>query len=222
MFSNMPKDNSRLYLKLLLRKSLLALAAVEKNAALDLFAGKGELARRIYLDFRELHLVEKDPQQFSRLEAGFAGHAAARTWKMDNRKFLREKLPGLSGLDLVDFDAYGSPNLQIQWFFAHFQVKKPLLVFATDGGILSQIRGGGFAPDLYLAGGLAGPASFDPEKAGARASGYERIIYRNYERLIRGFWDELAKRHNFRIELFKLIEKKGGQVTYYGAIIEPR
>ncbi len=211
MFQSKTKDNSSLSLKILLRKSFLGIGAVPKRVALDLFSGKGEIARRAYLDFPELHLVEKNPRQVELLKAGFAGLTRARIWEMDNLEFLQKHLPGFPGLSLVDFDAYGSPNKQIQAFFSACKIREPILIFATDGGVLATIRGRGISPDLYLAGSDQG-----------WGAGYDPVIGRNYERMIRCFWDELSKRHNFRIELFKIIWKKGGQLAYYGLLIKPR
>jgi hypothetical protein len=59
MFETKSIDNSSILVKLMLRKSLLDLRAVEKTAALDLFAGTGEIASRVYAGFPELHLVCK-------------------------------------------------------------------------------------------------------------------------------------------------------------------
>jgi len=210
MFETKTKDNSSLYLKVLLRRSFLNLGAVEKNVALDLFSGKGEIASRAYAEFKELHLVEKDSRQIKGLKEKFLNSERARIWQMDNLKFLHKKLSGFSELNLVDFDAYGSPNQQIKEFFSNWKLKAPLLVFATDGFALARIRGGPFCPEMYFAGA---------DKDGAY--GYDSVLAKNYDRLIRGFWEELSKRHKFRIELFKLIWKKGGQVAYYGTLIKP-
>jgi len=211
MFQTRPKNNSNLFLKLLLRKSLIDLKVVNKGVALDLFAGGGEIAGRLYRDFRELHLVEKDGRKFARLQSAFSNCPGGRLWKMNNLEFLKGKLHTLSGLSLVDFDAYGSPNKQLQLFFQNWKIKAPLLVFATDGFILARIRGSSFSPELYLAG---------PDQA--KGAGYDPVLFRNFEILLRGFWDELAKLHNFRVSLLKILRKKGGQIAYYGTFIEPK
>jgi len=211
MFATRPRDNSSLLIKLLLRQSLLDLGAVERSGALDLFAGAGEIASRLYLDFQEIHLVEQDEKKFRRLEQKFLNRKNARLWNADNREFLQQKLRALPHLSVVDFDAYGSPNRPIQLFFANWQLKSPILVFATDGFILARVRGLGFAPELYL----AGPDS-------KCAGGHDPVLNRNFELLVRSFWQELAKLYNFRIALFKILWKKRKQVAYYGLLIEPR
>jgi len=211
MFETRPRDNSSLLVKLLLRQSLLELGAVEPSGALDLFAGTGEIASRLYLNFQELHLVEQDEKKFKRLEQKFLNRPNTRLYNADNREFIQQRLRSIKRLSVVDFDAYGSPNRQIQLFFDSWRLKSPLLVFATDGFSLARLRGLGFAPALYL----AGP---DAKSAGGR----DPVLNRNFELLVRSFWNELAKLYNFRIALFKLLWKKRKQVAYYGLLIEPR
>jgi hypothetical protein len=211
MFETKPKDNSKLFLKLLLRKSFMGLGLVEKGVAVDLFSGAGTIADRLYRDFRELHLVENDAKKLARLESRFSQCPNAHIWKMDNLDFIKNNLAALPGPSLIDFDAYGSPNKQIHAFFESRALKDPLLIFATDGFFISRLRGRTFSPELYLAG-----------RDRENATGYDPVLTRNFELLIRGFWDELSKRHNFRISLFKILWKKGGQVAYYGTAIEPK
>ena len=130
---------------------------------------------------------------------------------MDNLKFIAQKLSLLPDLSVADFDAYGTPNRQVKLFFENRKLRKPLLVFATDGFRIARIRGANFSPQLYF----AGPDSGSVNR-------YDPVLDRHNEALIRTFWDELAARHNFRILLFKLLRKKGGQVVYYGTWIEPK
>jgi len=211
MFESGAKDNSSLFLKLVLRKSFLELNLIEKNVALDLFAGRGEIASRVYSDFQRLYLVEKDGGKFALLKERLKAHSGARVCRMDNLKFIAQELPRVfagSDLNLVDFDAYGSPNRQVQAFFSNWRVRGRILVFATDGGYLARIRGRAFSPWLYLSGPDRGNGYF-----------YDSVLARNYEQLIKGFWAQLARERNFKIELFKLIWKRGAQVAYYGVCI---
>jgi len=213
MFETKARDNSSLYLKLLLRKSFLNQKLIEKNIALDLFAGRGEIASRVYSDFQRLHLVEKDGAKFDLLKERFKADRSVRLWRMDNLKFIKQELARLlagSELNLVDFDAYGSPNRQVQAFFSVWRVRARILVFATDGGYLARIRGRAFCPRLYFSG---------PDQTNGYF--YDPVLAKNYERLIKGFWAELAKEKNFKIDFFKLIWKKGKQVAYYGVLVAP-
>ena len=211
MFKTEPQDNSSLLLKTLLRKSLLDLRATDRGTVLDLFAGRGEIAVKVYGGFREVHLVEKNSKQFAVLENKFAACPSVRLWRMDNLKFIAQKLALFPELRVVEFDAYGTPNHQIKLFFENHKLKKPLLVFATDGFRIARIRGANFSPQLYFAG---------PDRGSVNR--YDPVLDRHNEALIRTFWDGLAARHNFRILLFKLLRKKGGQVVYYGTWIEPK
>jgi len=90
MFNSAPKQHSHLLLKLLLRKTFLNLATIEHSVALDLFAGSGEISSRLYLDFEEIHLVEKDPKRFAGLKEKFSHLEKAHLWQMNNMDFLIE------------------------------------------------------------------------------------------------------------------------------------
>jgi hypothetical protein len=205
-------DNSSLLLKVLLRKSLIEMSGISRTTALDLFAGNGEIASRAYADFSELRLVEKSPAKAARLKEKFAGAACkVRIYRTDNLEFLAAQPGALPDPDAVDFDAYGSPNAALRLFFERKKIAKPTAVFATDGYRQSLVRRNAFSPGLYLAGGEQKNAFCD-----------DRLVFRDFEKIIRGFWEELAQRYGFEIRLFKLIWKKGGMVAYYGTIIQPK
>ncbi len=205
MFNSAPKQHSHLLLKLLLRKTFLNLATIEHSVALDLFAGSGEISSRLYLDFEEIHLVEKDPKRFAGLKEKFSHLEKVHLWQMNNLDFLKEHLRSIPDITLVDFDAYGSPNHQILEFFKNYPFRNSLLIFATDGGRLARIRARRFNPALYFAG--------PEQKSGA---GYDPVLTHNYQKLIQGFWKELAKIYGFEIKLFKLLWNKTKGVAYYG------
>ncbi len=211
MFASTSKDNSNLYLKLLLRKTFLELAQPEKSVAVDFFAGGGEIAKRLYLGFEDLHLVERDEKKFSFLEHRFSSTFNVHLWKMDNIEFIRNHLPGIPDLSVADFDAYGSPNRQLLEFFKNYRIAQDLLIFATDGAKLARLRARRFSPKSYFAG-------LDEKSA----VGYDPVLVENYEQLIFGFWKELADRYAFKIEAFKLIWKKSLGVAYYGVWLRPK
>jgi len=211
MFNSTPKQHSHLSLKLLLRKTFLNLAPVEHTVALDLFAGSGEISSRLYLDFEEIHLVEKDRKKFAQLKEKFSHLEKIHLWQVNNLDFLKEHLRSIPEITLVDFDAYGSPNRQILEFFKNYSFKNSLLVFATDGGKLARIRARRFNPSLYFAG-------LD-QKSGI---GYDPVLTQNYQKLIQGFWKELVKIYGFEIRLFKLLWNKTKGVAYYGLWLAPQ
>jgi len=217
MFSHQaPTDNSNKQIKFLLRQALLP--RIEPKVALDLFAGRGEIAGRLYQGFREIHCVEKNPRAFAFLEKRWGTVIPAgpqspviHLHRGDNLKFISEKVAEIDGINLVDFDAYGSPNPQIKAFFRHHPVTEPMLVFATDGGKLAQLRGASWHPDWYSA----------KEPEGPSAARYQATVARNYEALIRQFWQEMASAHHFRIQVFRLYWKQRRLLAYYGLHLIP-
>lgn len=212
MFRNAPaKDHGSRQIKFLLRQALLP--RLKLKVVLDLFAGRGEIAARFYLGGEELYLVEKNPKSFAFLARRFEGKTSPEVhlYCEDNLKFLAARVAGLSRINLVDFDAYGSPNRQIKRFFSLYRVREPMLVFATDGGKLALLRGAHWHPDWYSAREADGPP----------ASRYHALVARDYETLIRGFWREMAAAHGFRLLSFPLVWKPGNLVAYYGLLLQP-
>ena len=217
-----PKDHSNKQIKFLLRQALLP--RIEPKVVLDLFAGRGEIASRLFLGFRELHCVEQNPRSFDFLQQRFAPTLGARVTPpaqaaqplihlhhRDNLEFISETVAGIPHINLADFDAYGSPNPQLKAFFRHYPVAEPTLVFATDGGKLARLRGRPWHPDWYSAREPEGPA----------APRYNHTVAQGYELLIRQFWRELSCAHAFRIQTFKLVWKRGKMVAYYGILLSP-
>jgi hypothetical protein len=205
-------DQGNKYLKLLLRKAMLS--RIQPQTALDLFAGRGDIARVLYQGFEELHCVERDTRKFAALEKNLSKVQGPRIHlhRMNNRLFLQNMVKEIPRINLVDFDAYGSPNLQVKTFFAHYRLEGPTLIFATDSGKISCQRGRRFSPDLYSSCPGTNPGG----------TGYNPVLVHGYEKLIRQFWFEMAKAHRFRIELFKILWKKRRLVAYYGLLISPR
>ena len=216
MFSRQaPTDNSNKQIKFLLRQAMLP--RIEPGVALDLFAGRGEIASRLYqprsAGFREIHCVEKNPNSFAFLEKRFAGveNPQIHLHRGDNLKFISEKVAEIDGINLVDFDAYGSPNPQVKAFFRYYRASEPMLIFATDGGKLARLRGRLWHPDWYSA----------REPEGPPAPRYNHTVAQNYELLIRQFWRELSRVHAFSIQTFQLVWKRGKLVAYYGILLKP-
>ena len=206
-----PKDHGNRQIKFLLRQALLP--RIEPKTVLDLFAGRGEISARLYQGFRELHCVEKNPRAFAFLEKRFSNlsEPAIYLHRGDNLRFISEKVAGISDINLVDADAYGSPTPQLKAFFQHDRVTEPMLIFATDGGKLARLRGRLWHPDWYSA----------REPEGRPAPRYNYTVVQHYELLIRQFWREMARAHAFRIQTFQLVWKQGKLVAYYGLLLAP-
>ena len=208
------KDNSSRQIKFLLRQVLLP--SIRPQVGLDLFAGRGEIASRLYLGCEELYCCEKDPKSFAFLQKRLGERLAPGAPKIhllhgDNLKFLADQVAGIQGINLADFDAYGSPNPQIKLFFRQRRVTEPMLIFATDAGKLALLRGAAWHPDWYSA--------LEPE--GLPATRYHPLVARDYELLIRRFWQEMAEAYGFSLKTFPLCWKRERFVAYYGLYIEP-
>ena len=206
-----PKDHGNKQIKFLLRQVLLP--RIEPKVALDLFAGRGEISARLYSAFREIHCVEQNPRSFAFLEERLEGveNPQVHLHRGDNLNFISEQVAGIADINLVDFDAYGSPNPQVKAFFQHYRVSEPMLIFATDGGKLARLRGRLWHPDWY--------STREPE--GPAAPRYNHTVVQNYELLIRQFWRELGRVYSFRIQIFKLVWKARKGVAYYGILLAP-
>jgi len=211
------KDHGFIEVKWLMRKGLLE--EVRPRVALDLFAGEGVLARSLYCGFKRVHAVEKDPAKARRLElkARQAGLHMIEVHTMDNREFIKNVLPGLSGVTMVDFDAYGNPLPAVKDFFNAWRPWTRTAVAVTDGGRLSISRGCAINMQSYLAGQARG----QDLPAGARLK-TRPFSPLEYQLMVRAFWQELARIHGFNIMDFVSAWKKGKGVLYYGIVIEPR
>ncbi|OGP58278.1 MAG: hypothetical protein A2V67_20585 [Deltaproteobacteria bacterium RBG_13_61_14] len=216
-----PKDHSNKQIKFLLRQVLLP--RIRPRVGLDLFAGRGEIASRFYLDFEELHCVEKNPKSFAFLQKRLGARLTLEArvpspalplihlHRGDNLKFLADQVAGIRGINLADFDACGSPNPQIKQFFKSYRVTEPMLIFATDGGKLALLRGAAWHPDWYSA----------REPEGPPVARYHSLVARDYELLIRRFWQEMAVAYGFSIQAFQLCWKQERLLAYYGLYLEP-
>jgi hypothetical protein len=112
------------------------------SAVLDLFAGKGYLAW-LYAKYgcERLICVEKNPEYFEVLRQNLSDFdKKVAFYNMDNMRWLDECLNPEEAISFVDFDAFGSPALQVQKFFARYPVRRMLTIALTDGIILNFRR----------------------------------------------------------------------------------
>ncbi|MHC1586086.1 MAG: RsmD family RNA methyltransferase [Candidatus Hecatellaceae archaeon] len=112
------------------------------RTVLDLFAGKGYLAW-LYAKHgcEKLICIEKDPAYFQALTRNLAEFSRkVSLHNMDNLRWLDECLEAEEPITYVDFDAFGSPAVQIQRFFAKYPVRGAIAVSLTDGIIMNFRR----------------------------------------------------------------------------------
>ncbi|RLI28413.1 MAG: hypothetical protein DRO46_04070 [Candidatus Hecatellales archaeon] len=133
------------------------------QTVLDLYAGKGYLSW-LYAKHgcQKLICVEKNKRYFQVLKrnlAEFKGKTLL--YNMDNLRWIEACLNPEEPITFVDFDAYGSPALQVQKFFAKYPVRRVMAVCLTDGLIFNFRRVSNvnlkklYLQDFYLD-GLAG------------------------------------------------------------------
>ena len=114
------------------------------KTVLDLFAGKGYMAW-LYAKHgcEKLICVERNREYFKVLKENLAelsGRVTVKPYRMDNLRWLEECLNPEEPISWVDFDAFGSPALQIQKFFSRYPVRRMLTIAVTDGIILNFRR----------------------------------------------------------------------------------
>jgi len=105
-------------------------ACKDKNVALELYSGNGDMSN-IYSNsgFNLVVTVDKDKNS----EAQFKIPAMNYLDRLEIAIELGAE-KDLHKIDLVDFDAYGNPNLEVQRFFEIVKDKMaPIVVVITDG-----------------------------------------------------------------------------------------
>jgi len=111
------------------------------ETVLDLFAGKGLLSWLYARGCRRLVAVERDPAYFKVLRRNLRGRRCAVCVCGDNLEFLESGLAGVEGpITYVDFDAFGTPALQVQRFFERYRVRRALVISLTDGVLFNFRR----------------------------------------------------------------------------------
>jgi hypothetical protein len=112
------------------------------RTVLDLFAGKGYLAW-LYAKHgcEKLICIEKNLAYFQVLTKNLAEFShKIFLYNIDNLRWLDECLNPKEPITWVDFDAFGSPALQVQKFFAKYPVKRAMAISLTDGIIMNFRR----------------------------------------------------------------------------------
>lgn len=106
------------------------------GTVLELFAGKGNLSREVWSkNADKLVLVDKKAEYLKDAKTKLKGRVRSETIIANNKVWLRKHMnpEDLKNLRVVDFDAFGSPAVQVQRFFGNFKVKKSMFICLTDG-----------------------------------------------------------------------------------------
>jgi len=119
------------------QRGRLAARIRNKNGTiLELYAGRGNLSKNVYMHHAgRLILVDSDAKALRIAHRRLGDRVEHEEYAMDNIAFIRNVLPklDLDDLTLVDFDPFGSPAKVAKEFFSVYKVRKPLYVAFTDG-----------------------------------------------------------------------------------------
>lgn len=202
-------------IKWLIRKRLLSM--ITPRRAVDFYAGQGKILSSLYCGFQRIYAIEKDPKKWSLLVRNLdENDLPVMPYCMDNLDFIRTRLSGIEGINLMDFDAYGNPHPVIRQAFEAFTPNRRTVIAVTDGGWINLCRGRRVRLENYKAAPTGPGLSLDSTIAKIHP-----LVVKEYELLLRSFWRELAEKHGFTIKEFMSAWANGRRVIYYGVCIEP-
>ena len=135
-------------------------------------------------------------------------------YQMNNEKFIDNYLHVLKRFDIVDFDAYGNPNLLIQRFFAKISVQgdnysknyvHPFAITFTDG--------------LGLQMKITSKVKYEEKFLVKKAEIYDiRHSWRHHMKLSHMFMKKVASKYGFNVRKLDLIQSPNKNYVF-GAYI---
>lgn len=180
---------------------------------IELYAGVGHLTSRVYAPaYREVVVVEKDPEHFGRLLRRLGRFAHVRYYNKVNAAFIAEDLPNHLDFSAVDFDAFGSPGEAVIQFFEAVdgRLSRPFLLLMTDGGLLAARRRAPMNLYRYY---LAGPDEVRQPPAG---------LAERFEEFQARFVERLASRHGFTSRATAAQRNRNETVLYSAYVVAPK
>lgn len=190
-----------------------ALAHDRRRAkVIELYAGVGYLTSRVYAPaYREVVVVEKDPEHFRRLLRRLGLLANVRYYNKANADFIAEDLPNHLDFSAVDLDAFGSPGEVAVEFFGAIKGKGsgPFLLLMTDGGLLAARRRAPMNLYRYY---LTGPDETRRPPAGLAG---------HFEEFQARFVERLAYRHGFASRAAGARRNRNETVLYSAYVVAP-
>jgi len=179
---------------------------------IELYAGVGYLTASVYAPvYREVVVVEKDPEHFRRLLRRLGRFANVRYYNKTNADFIAEDLPNHLDFSAVDFDAFGSPGEAVIQFFEAVdgRLPRPFLLLMTDGGLLAAKRRAPMNLYRYY---LAGPDETSQPPAG---------LAERFEEFQARFVERLASRHGFTSRAAAAQRNRNETVLYSAYAVAP-
>jgi hypothetical protein len=184
-----------------------------RGKIIELYAGVGYLTFRVYAPaYREVVVVEKNPEHFRRLLRRLGRFANVRYYNKVNADFVAEDLPNHLDFSTVDFDAFGSPGeVAIKFFEAvEGRLSRPFLLLMTDGGLLAAKRRAPMNLYRYY---LTGPDEVRQPPAG---------LAERFEEFQARFVERLAYRHGFASQVAGTKRNHNETALYSAYVISTR
>lgn len=184
-----------------------------RGKIIELYAGVGYLTFRVYAPaYREVVVVEKNPEHFRRLLRRLGRFANVRYYNKVNADFIAEDLPNHLDFSTVDFDAFGSPGeVAIKFFEAvEGRLSRPFLLLMTDGGLLAAKRRAPMNLHRYY---LTGPDEVRQPPAG---------LAERFEEFQARFVERLASRHGFASQAAGARRNRNETALYSAYVISTR
>ncbi len=108
-------------------------------------------------------------------------------------------------IDCIDFDDEGMPQKEIILFFNKYKIKKQIIIFVTDGGIINaKIKGKINFKEYYL-----------------KEENFDKNYYENYEKYNIDLIECLCNSFNYKFEVLFSIRKNNTNAIYQGFLINP-
>lgn len=167
----------------------------EGNLALDLFAGKQQLAFWYRRRFKKVVTNDK--------------RVTGNDFMLSAERFIEEKLDNYLDFDFIDFDDEGSPAVEIRALFAKLsgRRKKPFVLALTDGqGLTFKLRCD-YNPRKYL---------IDEDTRQANAHDYAQ-----FEEMVTQFMLNVTNMYGFKATQWSSYRGKKGNCLYQTWFIEP-
>ena len=164
----------------------------DMNICLELYAGNGGMSK-LYDGFKKIITVDKDKMSTAE-------------YKMPALEFIEKELPKIKKVGLVDFDAYGGPQFEIQAFFKEAAKRSaPFTMAITDGLGLGMKRSDRGIRERFLVDGK------DVKM---------RIAWKGHRKMTYLFITRLAEKYGLKAEPLVILQGKGKNFVFSSWLIK--
>jgi len=175
------------------------------GTVVELFAGKGHLSKEWAKKAGKMILVDKNKEYLKEAEGSVKG-TPHEIVPANNLNWLENELPQekIRNLKVVDFDAFGSPVIQLRAFFANNKINNTMMVAVTDGSCM-----------YVKLGESAQSKRFCKENYGVQLDGSRLDQIKALDKVML----DLGRRHHFKVA--PINAAYGRQTVYAGYKITP-